>query len=642
MISSEEETNSSASKEETDADESLPTDTSTQRSGEDETSARWQRQRRLESTDERMLSQVTARTSLSPRRPDTIATTERSVMAKTPTTDHTVQTSRRPTWDCVFECKYGYHFPSSPTPSMISDLAKQVQRNLSKTQPQTSTTPKTISIGRSKITLVNEAEEQVRRLRDMFPTATVPVIEQMVRIYHGREGLIKAALISLGYKRSSELEAKQATAQSPIMLMMSKPSSKKLFDKLVGYFPDKDETLIKELMFRHKEVEHEIISSLVESSTRANEFATESCLARRIDKLTALAADKNGSIMKLRYLKFLYPSCEEIELYHLLHCNDLNVQRVVEIIEERGHTRANVDEALKNRQSQTQQMKAAQVAHAAKDKEPFKDIVEAHRNRTKPTVAKDRVSNLRDNLKKSFPDQSEEFLLRALEATDFNEGLAKKFIDEMAPVDESVYKQRYEFHRDEEPSLVAFPCKAIQKGGTSFMSIMCNENVYIPKEIVECKTALALLKQDACTCTDDDFEVSRLSLRTGPNLSLAAGSMFKREPNLRASRKPLRSVRGNKMQVGSKYESIVADENRPKPNARARSRNKSLVRGPNSSLKVGHNATLLERVHPFFKDKTSTTTLPLRQKGAERVETQTVCKGSEQSNLSIVKVVECE
>lgn len=526
---------------------------------------------------------------------------------------------------------------------MISDLAKQVQRNANKTQPQASSTTRTINIGRTKINLVSEAEEQLRRLRDMFPTATVPVIEQMVRIYHGREGLIKAALISLGYKRSTEYEAKQATAQSPIMLMMSKPSSKKLFDKLVGYFPDRDETLIKELMFRHKEVEHEIISSLVESSTtRATEHAADS--RAKLDKLTGLGLDRNGSIMKLRYLKFLYPSCEEIELYHLLHCNDLNVQRVVEIIEKRGHTRANVDEALKSRQSQTQQMKAAQAAHAAKDKEPFKDIVEAHRNRTKAVVAAERVTNLKDNLRKAFPDQDEDFLLKALEATDYNEGLVKKFIGEMAPVDDSLFKQRYEFQREKEPAVVAFPCKAIQKGETSFMSVMFNENVYIPREVIECKTALALLKRDASTYTDEDFQWTRRSLRVGHNPDLCVGPALRSEAHLR-ERKSLRVGACGERQLGSKYRSLAADERRPKPNALAKSRNKSLVHGSNLLLKVGHNASLLQRVHPFFKDKPTQRISASSERPERVVSAQTVCKafgdsgGDRASKSDIIKAV---
>lgn len=513
-------------------------------------------------------------------------------MAKTPTTDTIVQTSRRPTLN-LFECQYGYHFPSTPTPSMISDLAKQVQKIPTAAPSGTQPKGKQISYGKSKITLLSDEDEQARRLRDIFPTATGPIIEQMIRIYHGREGLIKAALISLGYKRATEYSTQQKFAQSPIMLMMSKPASKKLFDKLVGYFPDKDETLIKELMFKHREVEHEIISALVESSQDSSDLVHSS----RFDGLKP--KDKNGAIMKLRYLKFLYPSCQEIELYHLLHCNYLNVQKVMEEVERKGHKRANIEEVLQNRKSQTQQMKAQQAAHAAKEKATIspKDYIEAYKKRTRPVVTEARANHLKDSLKKSFEDQPEEWLLKALESVDYNEGLAKKFLEEMEPIDDALYKQRYQIYHEEESHVVAFPCKSIQKDGINFMSIVANENVYIPREVIECQTALALLKVDASTFTQDDFPPIKFTYRQGRTPNLANGSTFRAYMKIRESHTtgPNRGLR-----AGSKYNEICLAKDRPKPNGKAIGRNKTLTRGRNLELKYGPNRGLLQRDHPFF------------------------------------------
>jgi hypothetical protein len=521
---------------------------------------------------------------------------------KTPTRDDIVQTSRRPTLH-MFECNYGYHFPTSPTSSMISDLAKQVQKTSAPGQNQRAT-PKMrlIGYGKHKLMVPTDEDEQARRLRDMFPTATQPVIEQMIQIYHGREGLIKAALISLGYKRATEYNVQQASAQSPIMLMMSKPASKKLFDKLVGYFPDKDETLIKNLMYKYKEVEHEIISALVESS-QDGVASIDPVTRSHIDK-TISRRDRNGAIMKLRYLKFLYPTCAEIELYHLLNCNDLNAQKVMEIVESRGHQRINIEEALQNRKSQAQQMRAQQAAHAAKDKPPTNasQLVEAHVKRPKPNVNDTRKRNILESLRKTFENLDESLGLGALEAADYNEGLARKFIEEMQPADDALYKQRYMLPTRTEPDVVAFPCKSIQKGDTNFMSIVADGNVYIERHIIECENALALLKVDASTFTQEDFPIAKFTHRQNRQPNLRKGPV-EQERLAKIHRESIKLGPNIDSRQGSNYKLICSDKNRTNSKSKALGHQNHLSRGHNVALRRGHNSALVQRLHPFFKDQ---------------------------------------
>jgi len=545
------------------------------------------------------------------------------------TTDHVVQTSRRPTFN-FFECQYGYHFPSSPTSSMISELARQVQKTATlpgresgagasaRQQPaSTANKPRLIGYGPGrKLEIPSDHDQQLRRLSEMFPTATGPIVEQMIRIYHGREGLIKAALISLGYKRSNDYDARQAAAQSPIMLMMSKPSSKKLFDKLVGYFPDKDGNLIKTLMYQHKEVEHEVISALVESGAFKDQDGLRGSAARHKEEKkyghhVGRSHDENGAIMKLRYLKYLYPTCEEIELYHLLLCNDLNAQKVMELIEKKGHQRENIEEVMKNRKSQTQQMRAQQAAHAAKDKltNTIPDPIDAHMKRVRPTVSESRIRALVDSLKKALGDKDhqEELLLAALESSDYNESLAKKFLEEMDPIDEELYKKRYQLPQEEPANYVAFPCKAIQESGTNFMSILSNEFVYISKEVTECNHALALLKVDASTYTQEDFPRPKSTHRLEDRQSLRIGSVFDnlRDTRVEEVRKRRINKRPSNLREGTRYAEICHDDQRLKPNSSAAGRNKSLAKGRNGSLHNGHNPELLKRNHPFFRPAVS-------------------------------------
>lgn len=512
---------------------------------------------------------------------------DEAIMATTPTVDHQVQTSRRPTTE-VFECKYGYHFPSSPTSSMISELAKQVQKNSSNLPSKKGTE---ITIDRTKLMLIQDGEEQTKRIKEMFPTATEQVIEQMIKIYHGREGLIKAALISLGYKRASEYSGQPAAAQSPIMLMMAKPSSRKLFDKLKSYFPDKDENVIKNMMYKYKEVEHDVISGLVEYSQSSGAIESGSSESQ--------SRDLNEAIMKLRYLKFLFPSCQEIELYHLLHCNDLNAQKVIEKVESRGHKRANIEEVMENRKSQAQQLRNQQAALAAKDKASNVNLVEQHLNRKRPVLPQSRIETLKDNLKKheEITRIEDALLEKALECADYNEPLAKRLLEGIKPIDEEAYKHRYQIPRTKEAQVVLFPCKATQKDyDGSFIAVSCLDYVSIPREVIESNSSLALTKSDACTFTQDDFETPRFTHAEGKKLDLAAGPKLYLGPKDSARIGATIGLRD-----GSKIEQIRKDNSRAIPGDKAKGHNRELSRGSNSSMRCGHNRKLIQRTHPFFE-----------------------------------------
>lgn len=518
-----------------------------------------------------------------------VETRDEAVSARTPTIDHDVQTSRRPTLN-LFECKYGYHFPTSPTPSMISDLAKQVQKT-----PATGQSAKQIGSGTAKLANSSEADQQAKRLKEMFPTATEPIVEQMIKIYNGREGLIKAALISLGYKRAKEYGAQKEPAKSPIMLMMAKPSSKKLFDKLVSYFPGKDETLIKNLMYLHKEVEYEIISKLVESSQSDTDCSSK---YQPSSGSEGKASHVNGAIMKLRYLKFLYPTCEEIELYHLLNCNDLNTQKVVEVVEQKGHKRANIDEVLQARKSLMQKIRAQQASRLNKEKGADRNLLEAHQNRVRPIMDVARVDTLKNQLKSKFGQLDDELVIKALVAADYNESLAARFLDEMEPIDEETYTQRYQFRRKLEPDAVRYPCKAVQTGHDDFMSVISNDSVWISRAVVECDSALALLKLDASTFTQDDFERPRFTHREGSRDGLATGSIY-----LQLEAK-LSCMKGHNKELarGSNHPAMCEHPDRPQASSRASGNNPQLAVGCNRELGFGHNPKLIQRLHPFFKD----------------------------------------
>lgn len=372
-----------------------------------------------------------------------------------------------------------------------------------------------------------------------------------------------------------------------------KPPNKKLFDKLVSYFPDQDENLIKNLMYKHKEVEHEIISALVETckpgQAGAAGFSGLTGSKGRAADLSEL--DNNGAIMKLRYLKYLFPTCDEIDLYHLLYCNDLDIQRVIVEVEKRGHKKANINEVLKNRKSQSQVLKAQKTA--SKVKTPTFDSLATHKRRTKPVVTGARADNLRDNLNKKFEHVPDALLFKALEAADYNEALATRFLQEMIPVDDELYKQRYEIQLDKGPDVVLFPSKGVQKGGGNFMPITSTDHVAIAREVVECDHALALLKVDACTFTQDDFDLPRFTHAKGRQESLATGSLFRIHHDSMREKSSPRIGPNEDLRNGPKY---IRDEFKKL----ATGRNTMLSRGSDNALRLGPNSSLIIRTHPFF------------------------------------------
>lgn len=553
-----------------------------------------------------------------------------------PTVDHDMQTSRRPTMFQNVECKYGYHFPTSPTSSMISELAKQVEQA---SKP---------SGGKSNILSVDAKASQLKRLQVMFPTATGPIIEQIIKIYNGREGLIKAALISLGYKRAVGDADKQVNTQNAILLMMAKQSSRKLFDKLANYFPDRDENTIKKLMYELKEVEHEIISALV--TTSPTKGAIGPSTGRAVHKETRAKSeyvqrqdrDRSNALMKLRFLKTLFPQSDEIDLYHLLYCHNLDAQKVIQELERQGHEPVNINQILATRKSKTQQTKAQQQANrAAKDRAPRPTFVEIHKSRAKQPLNETKVKNLKETIAQQsssaqcdatteliesaelseaqderelgddeqsqlkdvvvFPD---EVIAIALTAAENDEILAKCFLDEMAQSSDEKYMKRLNLNFESDQQVVLFPCKATQKSHVSDIGLFAApEFISVPYDIIHSRTALALPKVDASTFTSHDFADAKPTYRLGPERNLAEG------PKCYTKRKKLRKILWrpedeHRLAHGSNYKTLCASTERCKPGELALGANKSLRSSASSRVqRQGHNSKLVQRIHPFYTTK---------------------------------------
>ena len=126
-------------------------------------------------------------------------------------------------------------------------------------------------------------------------------------------------------------------------------------------------------------------------------------------------------------------------LSSLLNCNDLNVQKVMEMVESRRHQRINMRETLQN--CQKQQIQAQQAAAAAARDEPPASASPLHRTASRQTAKgkcrhETRRHNLLASLRNTFGTPDDSLGLAALEAADYDEALVGGFIEEMGPIDE--------------------------------------------------------------------------------------------------------------------------------------------------------------------------------------------------------------
>lgn len=418
--------------------------------------------------------------------------------------------------DKSYQCPLGYHFPSSPTPSMLSALAEQVANNTAAKILQSKTKPTSESSA-------NELEMMLR-LCKMFPTAPEALVISMTRTYHQREKLIIASLISQGYRRANDRRLPATGAVDPTALIVTRPASKKLFDKLMGYFPGKDEMYIKNLMVKHNEVEHEIISAIVESSS-LNESAfapsTRDAIKQHYDE------DKDGVMMKLRYLKFLYPDCDELEIFHLLHSNDMNAQNVMNKIEARGIQKSDIESIMNKRKLLNQQRKTQQAARSAeiqaKDKALLKPL-DVTKKPPKPNITNEKLNALREVLKKEFATVHEELIDFALDAANFSEGIARRCLRDMTPDED--YMQCGMIDLDETIDERIYPSKSTQTQ-VNYKNVVLGSPVRIPRNLFDEQQAVALTKNSIGTWTGDySFEEDKRKLSEGHNSDLVDGSKY--------------------------------------------------------------------------------------------------------------------
>lgn len=276
--------------------------------------------------------------------------------------------------------------PVQATPKMMSELSKTLQKSAANFQPRPPPTqalfpPQVKSrIQLPRLTTLAEDLDLIHRMSATFPSAPGVVLEQTVRAYHGREALIRAMLMSLGYKQQApqrdahlvttymdcddiimdirrninknkqlqiqqqqqkpqqikpggSVELTSSVDQLHIKYMLLKRSSKEMLGRLMERYPNEEEKLLKFLMYKHAEIESEIINAM-------------DAIIRFRESIAPTGNEIVRPQRKSRYLKFLYPNSDDIKIYHLLHCNDLNAMKATEMLSRHDYKQEQVRAAV--------------------------------------------------------------------------------------------------------------------------------------------------------------------------------------------------------------------------------------------------------------------------------------------------------
>lgn len=154
-------------------------------------------------------------------------------------------------------------------------------------------------------------EASASRIASQFPSVPSEHIEHLLKLYNRRENLVISALLSQGHPRSTFI------------------LDEALFYKLKAKFTQVESDFIRQRLIRNENREHETIADILGSYALFN---------------TARYDYPEKPVLKLKYLRFRYPTIDEIVLYDLLLNNDLDVRRVVQRLEEAHYSQAPVDQ----------------------------------------------------------------------------------------------------------------------------------------------------------------------------------------------------------------------------------------------------------------------------------------------------------
>ncbi|CAG2161972.1 unnamed protein product [Oppiella nova] len=240
------------------------------------------------------------------------------------------------------------------------------------------------------------------KICQQFPQVDDSYINHLMKIYHNRENLVISALLAEGYTRSFNL-----------------PPDETLFYKLKGYFPAVDPEVIRHMLIKHDNIEHEVIAAII-ATLGPNHIRYQS----------SSAICPGSPKMKLRYLKLMYPEADEAVLFDLLYNCDQNAMEAMNRLEKMGYKRT---------ESSGKTSSAKPLDTDFSKTKPFRPQTApiASRASFPPNTAE--KHKMVKALEEEFPKVTSTLINMALETSGYSQERARVFLSAMTPQDSSKY-----------------------------------------------------------------------------------------------------------------------------------------------------------------------------------------------------------
>ncbi|XP_055939534.1 uncharacterized protein LOC129969136 isoform X2 [Argiope bruennichi] len=253
-------------------------------------------------------------------------------------------------------------------------------------------------------------ERILMKLCVQFPTVEEGHIWQLLKQYHNRENVVVSALLADGQPRA-QTHSVELTPKLQKSEMQTTQIDEALLYKLRNYFPAADPEHIRNLLRIYNNQEHEAIAALVAGNRGYNSRHQ--------------SPHPSSPKMKLRYLKLVFPECDEAVLFDVLNNCDNNAQEASIRLVSMGYSKRDTPITRPNT---SQQIRKPSLEIPRPPPTPERPVIVI------PPNASDKLQ-LVSRLQEQFPAISRTLVNMALDSSNYNEERAKQFLSAMTPQD---------------------------------------------------------------------------------------------------------------------------------------------------------------------------------------------------------------
>lgn len=256
-----------------------------------------------------------------------------------------------------------------------------------------------------------QVDEQIlMKLCLQFPTVEEGHIWQLLKQYHNRENVVVSALLAEGQPRA-QTHTVELTPKLQRVELQNFQVDEALYHKLRNFFPAIDPDHIRNLQKMYTNQEHEVIGALVTGN--------RGYISRH------QSPHPSSPKMKLRYLKLVFPECDEAVLFDVLNNCDNNAQDASNRLLTMGYAKRDTP-ITRPHSSQPFHKPSLEIPRPPPTPERPLIVI--------PPSASDKL-HLVSRLQEQFPAVSRTLVNMALDSSLYNEDRAKQFLSAMTPQD---------------------------------------------------------------------------------------------------------------------------------------------------------------------------------------------------------------